>query len=247
MDRNFARSLSLVLKEEGGFVNDPHDPGGATNKGITIATYRRYVNSKGTADDLKRITAAEVAKVYKRQYWDAVQGDDLPDGIDYAVFDFAVNSGPGRAAKFLQRILGVAVDGKIGPATISAAKASFKASVINTLSADRLEFLKGLPTWNRYRKGWSARVARVKSAALDMADAAALSRPPPAPVEAPKPAPATPEPPKAQPAPAPAPVPPTAPPKTGIAMFFALIVAGLGIAWAWIAALPCDWFGLFCK
>lgn len=71
--------------------------------------------------------------------------------------------------------------------------------------------------------------------------------PPPAPVEAPKPAPATPEPPKAQPAPAPAPVPPTAPPKTGIAMFFALIVAGLGIAWAWIAALPCDWFGLFCK
>jgi len=246
MDRNFARALSLVLREEGGFVNDPHDPGGATNKGITIATYRRYVNSKGTVDDLKHITAAEVAKVYKRQYWDAVKGDDLPDGIDYAVFDFAVNSGPGRAAKFLQRILGVAVDGKIGPATIGAAKASFKASVINTLSADRLEYLRGLPTWGRYRKGWSARVARVKTAALDMVDHSVLS-PPPAPVEAPKPVPATPEPPKAQPAPAAPPAAPSAPPKTGLAMFFALIGAGLGIAWAWIAAAPCDWFGLFCR
>lgn len=224
MDRNFARALSLVLKEEGGFVNDPHDPGGATNKGITIATYRRYVNAKGTVGDLKRISAADVAKVYKRQYWDAVAGDDLPGGIDYAVFDFAVNSGPGRAAKFLQRILGVAVDGKIGPATIGAAKASFKASVINTLSADRLEFLKGLPTWGRYRKGWSARVARVKAAALDMADTAALS---PAPVQPPKPVPAQSEPPKAQPAPTPAPVAPVSSKKPAAAagLFIAISIA----------------------
>ena len=99
MQSNFARALANVLVHEGGFVNHPKDPGGATNKGITIATFRKWVKRDGTIDDLKNISAADVAKVYRKHYWDKVRGDDLPSGVDYAVFDYAVNSGPGRAAK----------------------------------------------------------------------------------------------------------------------------------------------------
>jgi lysozyme family protein len=113
MNRNFQRALALVLKHEGGYVDHPKDPGGATNKGVTIATFRRYVKKDGTKDDLRRISDADVARIYKRHYWDAVRGDDLPDGLDYATFDFAVNSGTGRAPKYLQRVLGVAQDGVI--------------------------------------------------------------------------------------------------------------------------------------
>lgn len=173
MDRNFARALKLVLKYEGGYVNHPKDPGGATNKGITIATFRRFVNPKGTVDDLKRITDAQVATVYRKQYWNAVKGDDLPDGVDFAVFDFAVNSGPARAAKYLQKVLKVAQDGQIGPATIGAAKAASASGAVKQLCDDRMTFLRGLKTWGTFGKGWSSRVAGVRAAALDMAGQAA--------------------------------------------------------------------------
>ncbi|TIU89696.1 MAG: hypothetical protein E5W03_03195, partial [Mesorhizobium sp.] len=121
MDRNFARSLSLVLKSEGGWSDNPADPGGATMKGVTLANFRRYVKADATKADLRRISDAQLAVVYRRFYWDALAGALLPDGIDYAVFDFAVNSGPGRAAKYLQAVLGVVQDGRIGPATLAAA------------------------------------------------------------------------------------------------------------------------------
>ena len=108
MDRNFARALSLVLKSEGGWSDNPADPGGATMKGVTLANFRRYVQADGTKDDLRHITDAQLATVYRKFYWDAVAGDDLPDGVDYATMDFGVNSGPGRAAKYLQAAVGVA-------------------------------------------------------------------------------------------------------------------------------------------
>src|SRR5690606_33792979 len=120
MDRNFKRALSLVLKHEGGWADHPSDPGGATMKGVTIGTFRRYVKPNATKDDLRRITDEQVATVYRKHYWNAVRADDLPAGADYAVFDFAVNSGPSRAAKYLQAVLGVAQDGKIGPQTLAA-------------------------------------------------------------------------------------------------------------------------------
>lgn len=189
MDRNFARSLALVLKSEGGFVNNPKDPGGPTNKGITIATYRRYVSAKATVDDLKRISDADVAKVYRKQYWDAVKGDDLPDGVDYATMDFAVNSGPSRSAKYLQAAVGVPQDGSIGPATIAAAKAKPAGVVIDTLCDARLAFLKRLPTWTTFGKGWTSRVASVRANALKMT--AQPQAAPPAPA-APIPEPQTP-------------------------------------------------------
>lgn len=195
MDANFLASLSHVLKHEGGYVNHPSDPGGATNKGITIANFRRYVNPKGTVADLKAITDAQVARVYRKHYWDAVKGDDLPAGIDYAVFDFGVNSGPSRAIKFLQKVLGVAQDGKLGPITLEAARRADAAAVIDQLCGDRLAWLKRLKHWPTFGRGWTARVSAVETEALAMARKPLPVRvhPIPAPVQ-PKPVNPAPEP-----------------------------------------------------
>lgn len=180
MERNFQRSLSLVLKWEGGFVNHPKDPGGATNKGITLATFRRYVKRNGTVDDLKRITDAQVSTVYRKQYWDAVKGDDLPSGVDYAVFDFAVHSGPARAAKYLQAAVGVDQDGKIGPVTIAAARGMNAVDLVAAICAKRMAFLKRLNTWPTFGKGWTNRVNDVVREAAKMVSETSTS-PQPAP------------------------------------------------------------------
>lgn len=182
MDRNFARALSLVLKHEGGYVNHPKDPGGATNKGVTIGTFRRYVKSNGTVADLKAITNAQLATVYRKHYWDEVKGDDLPSGVDYAVFDFAVNSGPGRAARYLQACIGAPVDGAIGPKTVAATKKLPAAEIIDNLCDDRMEFLRALKTWPTFKNGWTSRVTGVRKEALLMAvDAHAPQKPKPQP------------------------------------------------------------------
>ena len=185
MDRNFARSLSLVLQHEGGWSEHPKDPGGATMKGITLAVFRRYVEPKATKDDLRHITDAQIASIYRKQYWDAVKGDDLPDGVDYAVFDYAVNSGPGRAAKHLQAVVGATQDGKIGPDTIAKTSAMLRASVINGLCDKRMEFLHGLPTWPTFGKGWTSRVTAVRSVALAMIPATVTIKPVPQPTPQP--------------------------------------------------------------
>ena len=105
MKANFDKSLALVLVHEGGYVNHPKDPGGATNRGVTQAVYDAYRKTRGKAgQSVKFITDEEVNAIYKFQYWDRVQGDLLPAGLDYAVFDFAVNSGVGRASKYLQAV-----------------------------------------------------------------------------------------------------------------------------------------------
>ena len=167
MNRNFARSLSLVLEHAGGWSDHPKDPGGATMKGVTLATFRRYVKQNATKADLRNITDEQLASIYKLQYWDAVAGDYLPDGVDYATFDFAVNSGPPRAAKYLQDVVSVAQDGEIGPATLKAVKAS--TGVIDKLCDDRMAFLKRLDTWPTFGKGWTRRVSGVRAEALKMA------------------------------------------------------------------------------
>lgn len=169
MEANFLRALPLVLKHEGGFSNHKDDPGGATNKGITLGTYRRYVKSDGTVLDLQNISAQDVEKVYKLFYWDAIKGDGLPFGVDYAVFDFAVNSGPGRAIKYLQAVVGVAQDGIIGPATLAAVRSRSPVTVINQLCDDRLTFLRKLSIWPTFGKGWTNRVTDVRAHALKMA------------------------------------------------------------------------------
>lgn len=192
MDRNFERALPHVLKHEGGFVNHPNDPGGATNKGVTLATFRRYVKTNGTVADLKAITDAQVATVYYRHYWAAVNAQALPSGVDYAVFDFAVNSGPDRAVKYLQAVLGVSQDGRVGPKTIAAAQAANARDVIDTLCDNRLAFMKriknrktGQMLWPTFGKGWTRRVAEVRALSLSwVGDPADIKR---VPVPTPKP------------------------------------------------------------
>lgn len=203
MDRNFKRALPLVLKHEGGYVNHPSDPGGATNKGVTIGTFRSYVKPGGTVADLKNITDEQVATVYRRHYWDAVRGNELPDGVDYAVFDFAVNSGPSRAITYLQGVVGAVQDGRIGPATMAAVRKMAPAAIINKLCDDRLAFMKritskGKRLWDTFGKGWSRRVADVRAHALAMASAPRpqVTAPPVSPAPAPQ------RPPAPQPAPA---------------------------------------------
>jgi lysozyme family protein len=209
MDRNFARSLVLVLKSEGGWSDNPADPGGATMKGVTLATFRAYIKPGGTKVDLRAITDEQLSACYRRQYWDAVAGDQLPDGVDYAVFDFAVNSGPGRAAKYLQRVVGTTPDGTIGPATIAAASSLPAGAVLDRLCDLRLEFLKSLGTWATFGKGWASRVASVRKDALLMSYRAPQAAPP-APV-----------------APAAAPVPPKLPSRATVGV---LVLLGTALA-----------------
>lgn len=173
MDRNFAKALSLVLRHEGGWADNPKDPGGATMRGVTIGTFRQYVKPNATKDDLRKITDQQIATVYRRHFWDKIAGAELPDGIDYAVFDFAVNSGPTRAAQYLQKVVGVAQDGKIGPATVKATKTSLPATVIHKLCDERLAFMKritskGKRLWDTFGKGWDRRVKEVRADALEM-------------------------------------------------------------------------------
>jgi lysozyme family protein len=179
MDRNFARALALVLKSEGGWSDNPADPGGATMKGVTLANFRRYVKADASKADLRKISDAQLATVYRRFYWDAVHGAELPGGVDYAMFDFAVNSGPGRAARYLQAVVRTVQDGRIGPATLKAVGARPSGAVIDDLCDARLAFLRRLPTWPVFGKGWSDRVRSVRTQAQLMS--ALQPQPAPAP------------------------------------------------------------------
>jgi lysozyme family protein len=174
MKHNADMAIRKILEHEGGYVNHPDDPGGATNKGITIATFRSFIKRDGTIADLKALTTQQAVDVYKAQYWDAVRADDLPSGVDYSVADFAVNSGPSRAAKYLQAALGVTQDGAIGPQTIAAANAADPKAIIRKINADRLAFMKriqGGKLWKTFGRGWQRRVDAVQSTSLALVDA----------------------------------------------------------------------------
>ena len=173
---NAEKAISFILTHEGGYVDHPSDPGGATNKGITIATFRKYIKPGGTKEDLRKLTTDQAIVVYKRQYWDRVMGDSLPSGVDYAVADFAVNSGPSRAAKYLQAIVGVSQDGRIGPATLAAVAGYGDAAVIKQLCDNRLAYMKRIRhrktkelLWKTFGGGWQRRVDDVRSVSLGWA------------------------------------------------------------------------------
>lgn len=166
--------IPRILKHEGGFVNDPRDAGGATNRGVTIGTLRSLgmdIDGDGDIDvaDIKALNEAQAVTIYKRFYWDAVQADLLPVGLDYAVADFAVNSGARRAAEHLQRALGVSVDGAIGPQTLACARQADVRAVINAVCNSRLAFMRrirGGRDWATFGKGWTRRVEEARAYAL---------------------------------------------------------------------------------
>lgn len=172
MNRNFPAAVGFVLDKEGGFVDDPQDPGGATNWGISK---RAHPN-----EDIKGMTRDRAATIYRRTYWDAVHGDDLPAGVDLVLLDMAVNAGPKAAIKLAQRAVRETADGQLGPVTLWAIRAAKPVPLINAISDARLSFYRSLPGWARYGKGWSARVEACRALALSMAaaDATALASSP---------------------------------------------------------------------
>lgn len=168
MKHNFDACLAHSLAHEGGWSDHKADPGGATMKGITLATYRAWKGKSATKQDLRNISDAEVAAIYRAWYWQPMRCDDLPAGLDLVAFDAAINSGPSRSAKWMQSALGVAADGRVGPATVAAANAAVASTAIKAACAKRMTFLKGLRTWPTFGKGWSRRVNEVEAAALAM-------------------------------------------------------------------------------
>ena len=163
LSRGFTPNIqSYVLASEGGYVNHPSDPGKATNMGITIATLSAWRGTKVTNKDVQNLTQAEALAIYKAQYWDTVRADQLPLGLDYLTFDYAVNSGPARAIKDLQRTVGADVDGVIGQKTLSKIKEYITAKGIQTLlhsyATRRWNFVKGLSTFSTFGNGWRRRI-----------------------------------------------------------------------------------------
>jgi lysozyme family protein len=165
---NFEQCLAFVLKSEGGYVNNPRDPGGRTNLGVTQKVWEAWVGRPVTEDEMKALGPEDVAPLYKKEYWDKINGDALPLGVDYGVFDMAVNSGVSRAIKTLQQVLGVSQDGQLGPASLAALEASNPREVATAVCEARLAFLQSLPTYDTFGKGWSRRVAEVEADAFKM-------------------------------------------------------------------------------
>jgi lysozyme family protein len=169
MKGNFDKCLAMVLKHEGGFVDHPKDPGGATNMGVTLGTYEQWVGRSVTIEEMKALTVDDVAPIYRKNYWDRVRGDDLPSGVDWSVFDWAVNSGPSRSAKALQKIVMVTRDGAIGPKTLAAVGDHKPEDLINTMHTARQRFYERLSTFDTFGRGWSRRNTETRDAALLMA------------------------------------------------------------------------------
>ncbi len=166
---SYDEALRRLLVHEGGYSNLSADPGGPTNFGITLTDYRKYIGAGGTAADVRAMTVFQAKNIYREKYWNAVRGDELPAGVDYAVFDYGVNSGVSRAIKVLQRVVGVAADGKLGPATLAALTRRDPRAVVTAISDERLAFLKSLRTWPVFGTGWGRRVAEVRAYALRLA------------------------------------------------------------------------------
>lgn len=166
---NYDKCLRQVLKFEGGYVDHPRDPGGATKMGITRATLAKRRGHPVSKQDVRDLTVTQAGEIYRPGYWDTVSGDWLPNGLDLVAFDGAVNSGPSRGAKWLQNGLGVKADGKIGPQSLKAARtAPDLVAVIGRACKARMGFLRRLGTWDAFGRGWSSRVAQVEAAAIAM-------------------------------------------------------------------------------
>jgi len=172
MKANFDACFDKVMQSEGGYVNDPADHGGETNLGVTIGAWGAYLGRAIQPGEMKALTLATVKPFYRSMYWDKVRGDDLPVGVDYAVFDFAVNAGVARAAKFLQRAVGAVDDGVVGSGTLGRVAKIDPTVLLKNFADQKQRFYNGLattnPTQQKFLKGWLARVDHVQTAATSM-------------------------------------------------------------------------------
>lgn len=166
---NFLPCLKVSLRWEGGYVDHPKDPGGATNYGITRATLAAHRGRAVSKREVRNLRVEEAGEIYRSKYWDKIKGDHLPDGLDLVTFDGGINSGPSRGIRWLQKGLGVVADGRVGPLTLKAARtAPDGVAVIQRACAARLGFLRGLRTWSTFGRGWGRRVAAVEVEAVAM-------------------------------------------------------------------------------
>ena len=152
---NFDTAFERLIGHEGGYVDHPNDPGGATRYGVTEHVARAY----GYTGHMKEFPLDLAKKIYRTTYWDAVRADDCPAALRFDLFDAAVNSGPAQAVKWIQRAVGVADDGKIGPKTLLALKMADGPATAARFNGHRLAFLASLPTWATFGKGWARRIA----------------------------------------------------------------------------------------
>ena len=151
----FDEAFQRLLGHEGGFVDHPADPGGATNWGIT----QRVAREHGYTGDMRELPVVEAKRIARRAYWDAVSAESMPPGLRFDLFDAAYNSGPAQAVKWLQRALSVDDDGKVGPKTLMAVQAYNPPAVVARFNGHRLEMLASLSTWPAFGRGWTRRVA----------------------------------------------------------------------------------------
>ncbi len=173
---NYQTCLEMILHHEGGYVNHPKDPGGETNLGVTKRVYSEWCMKQGfDAKEMKDLEVKDVAPIYRKNYWDRIKADEIPSGLDLCVFDFGVNAGTGRSAKYLQLIIGTTVDGGIGPNTLKALDEFTQQQqrgikdVINMFQDARQGYYESLSTFETFGKGWTRRVRETTASALKMA------------------------------------------------------------------------------
>ena len=168
MKANYDKCLETILHHEGGYVNHPKDPGGETNLGVTKRVYLEHGGTK----NMKDLLVEDVAPIYKKGYWDKMKGDELPNGLDLCVFDFGVNAGPGRSAKYLQTMIGTVADGGIGPNTLAKLREYVEehglAKAIDNFQESRQEYYEKLSTFDTFGKGWTRRVDETTQLAKTM-------------------------------------------------------------------------------
>ena len=168
MNGNFDTCMTMLLAHEGGYVNHPSDPGGMTNLGVTKRTYDEYHGTDIDEEGMRQLTKADVEPIYRRNYWDRCRCQDLPSGVDWAVFDLAVNSGTGRAAKLLQRAVETTEDGSIGPLTLMKVKQHESVNIINRIAMYREQFYRTLTTFDTFGRGWLRRNDETRKQAINM-------------------------------------------------------------------------------
>lgn len=165
---NWNTALAKVLEYEGGFVNHPRDTGGVTNLGITKRVYEEWVQRPVSIQEMRELTVMHVAPIYEHEYWDRVRGDELPDGVDLMLFDFAVNAGVKRAIRTAQWVVGAKVDGIIGPKTMAAIASYDPMQFIQEYTERKLAFYRRLRNYDVFGRGWERRSQKTQIAALDL-------------------------------------------------------------------------------
>ena len=165
---NYQACLDMILHHEGGYVNHPKDPGGETNLGVTKRVYEEWGGTK----DMKDLEVEDVAPIYRKNYWDRIKADDIASGLDLCVFDFGVNAGTGRSAKYLQTLIGTTADGGIGPNTLKKLDEYLEENsvedAIKNYQNERQSYYESLSTFETFGRGWTRRVEETTESALKM-------------------------------------------------------------------------------